>query len=62
MKLELQDRWENGEERWQTIGVVGGETLLCVAHTVRLDDQTEVIRIISARCATRKERESYEQG
>ena len=29
------DRIENGEERWQAIGVVEGVLMLMVAHTVR---------------------------
>jgi hypothetical protein len=35
--------------------------LLIVAHTWRDDDGNESIRIISARRATRIEREAYEQ-
>lgn len=58
-----QDRIENGEQRWQTLGIVEGYLLLLVAHTVRDDeDGTEVIRIISARRADKKERKLYEQG
>ena len=56
-----QDRIENGEERWQTIGVVDGIVMLLVAHTVREQDDVEVIRIISARRADRKERRRYEK-
>jgi uncharacterized DUF497 family protein len=51
-----------GEQRWQTIGTVGGVVLLIVAHTYRDDGDDEVIRIISARKATRKERRDYENG
>ena len=58
-----QDRIENGEYRWQTLGVVDGYLLLLVAHAVRDDvDGTEVIRIISARRAEPKERKRYEQN
>ena len=59
-----QDRIENGEARWQTLGVVEGSCLvLLVAHTVSDDeDGTEVIRIISARRADQKERKHYEQS
>jgi len=56
-----QDRFENGEYRWQTIGLVEGYLLLLVAHTVRDDEDTEVIRIISARRAEPTERNRYEQ-
>ena len=58
-----QDRIENGEARWQTIGIVEGFLVLLVAHTVSEDeDGTEVIRIISARRADQKERKRYEQS
>ena len=61
--LAEQDRIEQGEYRWQTLGVVDGYLLLLVAHTVREDqDGTEVIRIISARRAEPKERRRYEQN
>ena len=62
--VSAQDRIEDGEPRWQTLGLVEGLLLLTVAHTVReeLEDGTwvEIIRIISARPATRKERRRYE--
>jgi len=63
-----QDRIEEGEYRWQTIGMVHNCLLLLVAHTVKFgDDESndtnfELIRIISARSATRKERKRYENG
>jgi len=61
--LVKQDRIENGEHRWQTLGIVDNSLLLLVAHTVRGDeDGTEVIRIISARRAEPKERKRYEQN
>ncbi|WP_039757948.1 BrnT family toxin [Bartonella queenslandensis] len=57
-----QDRIENGEYRWQTLGLVDGFLLLLVAHTVHDDkDGIEVIRIISARRANLKERKRYEE-
>jgi uncharacterized DUF497 family protein len=56
---------EGGEERWQTLGTVEGHLLLLVAHTVREEDEVdtpaEIIRIISARKADKKERRRYEQ-
>jgi uncharacterized DUF497 family protein len=62
-QLAEQDRIENGECRWQTIGMVDGHLLLLVAHTVGEDkDGAEIIRIISARRADPKERERYEQN
>jgi uncharacterized DUF497 family protein len=55
------DRIEGGERRWQTIGLAGGTAILLVAHTFREGD-VEIIRIISARRATRQERLRYEQN
>jgi uncharacterized DUF497 family protein len=57
-----QDRVEGAELRWQTLGLVGGLVLLLVAHTVRTEDGDEIIRIISARRANRKERQIYDQN
>jgi uncharacterized DUF497 family protein len=55
------ERIENGEERWQTVGLVGGCLLLLVAHTVHVDE-VEIIRIVSARRADPTERKNYEHG
>ncbi len=52
---------ENEEERWQTIGLIEGEVVLVVAHTYRQQGDDEIIRIISARKATRHERRHYEK-
>ena len=57
-----QDRYENGEYRWQTLGLVHGIIVIMVAHSVRFESGTEVIRIISARKADSKERNRYEHG
>ena len=54
--LVEQDLIENGEERWQTIGVFEGVVMLIVAHTVGEQNDIEVVRIISARRANRMER------
>lgn len=63
LAITRQDRIENGEERWQTIGLVAGCLLLMVAHTLRLEDEgIEVVRIISARRVDRTERRRYEHG
>ena len=63
--LTEQDRVEGGEQRWQTLGLVEGHLLLLVAHTIwegpDEDQLVEVIRIISARRADRKERRLYEE-
>ena len=56
-----QDRTEGGEQRWQAIGLAGGMVLLLVAHTVREEGPDEIVRLISARRANRKERSRYDQ-
>jgi uncharacterized DUF497 family protein len=60
--LSVQDRVVGGEERWQTLGAVGGVVAVLVAHTHEEEAGEEVIRIISARKATPLERKAYEQG
>jgi len=61
--LTEQDRTEGGEYRWQTLGTTtGGTLLLLVAHTITTGEHIEIIRIISARRATQKERIRYEHG
>ncbi|AHJ75365.1 BrnT family toxin [Kosakonia sacchari] len=60
--LSIQDRFENGEYRWQTLGLVHGVVIILVAHTIRFESGHEVVRIISARKADRKERSRYEHG
>jgi uncharacterized DUF497 family protein len=55
----IQDRVVDGEERWQTIGMIKG-LIVVVAHTYREDAEEEVIRVISARKATPAERRVYE--
>jgi uncharacterized protein len=59
--LTEQDRIEGHEQRWQTLGLVDGVTLLLVAHVSRDEEDGDVIRIISARRASAKERKRYEQ-
>ena len=56
--ISVQDR--DGEARWQTIGMIANLHVLVVAHTV--DEDAELIRILSARKATRRERSLYAQS
>jgi hypothetical protein len=58
----LPDRDVDGEERWQTIGLVQGVLLLLVIHTLHEEDEEEFVRIISARKATAHERRCYENS
>ena len=64
LRLSVQDRIESSERRYQTFGLSTGVVVLMVAHTTREEDvegeSVEVIRIISARQADRKERRRYE--
>jgi uncharacterized protein len=61
--VSVQNRIVDGELRWLTLGSVENLILLAVAHTVWEENNErtcEVIRIISARQATRNERRRYE--
>jgi uncharacterized DUF497 family protein len=62
LHLSIPDRREHGEERWATFGLVGPLVLLVVIHTHVEQNGEEIIRIISARKATRGERAHYEEG
>ena len=46
------------EVRWITFGLSNRQRLLAVSHT----EEGDIIRIISARAATRPERRLYEEG
>jgi uncharacterized protein len=59
LHLSIPDPHE-GEARWRTIGLVKGVVVLLVVHMLEETDGEEEIRIISARKATRFEREIYE--
>ena len=60
-QLSEQDRIEGGEWRWQMYGAVGS-VLLMVAYAWWEEEDGEVVRIISARLATREERIIYVQN
>ncbi len=59
--LSIMDRIINGEERWQTLGMISGVVLI-VAYAWRDEDGKEVTRIISARKATPGERRAYSEN
>jgi uncharacterized DUF497 family protein len=62
-QVAYQDREVEGEARWQTIGMANDLQLLLVAHTVKDEgEEEELIRILSARKATRRERSIYAHG
>ncbi len=57
MLIELDGRFDYGEDRWFGIGFLGNG----VAVVVWTERQNDVIRIISARRANRYERQRLEQ-
>ena len=61
LMLLFADGQADGEERWRAFGHVGGHAIVMVAHAYRDHDGQEKIRIISARTATRHERQIYER-
>ena len=61
LHITILDPSSRHEERWRTYGIVDGIALLMVAHADRDDDGAEIIRLISARRATRHERQYYER-
>lgn len=58
---KLDYRFSYFEERWITIGSNKSDNILVVANIFFDDDGEEIVRIISARKATSKERDFYEQ-
>jgi hypothetical protein len=60
-QLELDGAGNRGEVRWRALGLAGGLVVLVVVHTIRGVGQDEIIRLISARRATRMERNRYDE-
>ena len=64
--VTFPERVVDGEERWHAIGLIAGIVIIVVVHTYRVEESEgkskEVVRIISARRATRREREIYAQA
>ena len=59
MCVAFVERVTDGEERWHAIGSIEEIIILVVVHTYRVEDSDELIRIISTRPATRRERRLY---
>ncbi len=57
MLIELDDRFDYGEDRWMGIGFLGNG----VAVVVWVERQNDLIRLISARRANRYERQRFQQ-
>jgi len=64
--VTFPERAVDGEERWHAIGSIAGIVIIVVVHTYRLEESEGksegVVRIISARRATRREREIYAEA
>jgi uncharacterized DUF497 family protein len=60
--LTQTDQSSEDEERWVTLGGVDKRVVLFVVHTWHERGGEEVIRIISARAATPRERRRYEEA
>jgi len=56
------ERLTDGEVRWHAIGSIENLIVLAVVHTYREEASDEVVRIISARLATRREKRLYAQA
>ena len=56
----IDERFDYFEERWITVGTTKEKAIVVVAHLYFTDEAEEIIRIISAREATSKERKQYE--
>jgi len=58
---KFDDEHSEDEDRSALLGKSLNETLLLIIHTFRDDDGTEFVRIISARKATKKEKQVYQK-
>lgn len=57
----LDKRFDYFDERWITIGITKGQQIVVVGHLYYFDERgEEIVRIITARKGTKKERENYE--
>ena len=61
LHLSIVDMASTAEERWVTVGFAADRRTLVVVHTYRVRTGTEILRIISARLATKRERRQYEK-
>src|SRR5271155_334771 len=60
--LTQRDESTSEEERWITLGSVSPAAVLFVVHTWQERNEEEIVRIISARPATPRERKRYEEA
>lgn len=45
LHISIQDCHENGEQRWQTLGLINGIVVILVAHCIDEENTVEIIRI-----------------
>ena len=58
----FEEKHSESEDRWITIGAEANEVLLVVIHTFRTyNTDTSLVRIISARKATKEEAQQYHE-
>jgi len=62
LHMSILDRIVDGEQRWKTMGNVGGLVIIVVVHIYTKKEDKEIIRIISARKAIKRERKYYEKN
>jgi len=58
---KYDDEHSENEDRWILLGKSLNETVLVVVHTFRDSDGVEFVRIISARRATKREKQTYQK-
>jgi uncharacterized DUF497 family protein len=61
-RLDEADDDIHGETRWRSLALADGVLILLIVNVTWDEGETEVIRIISARPATREEGLKYEQN
>ncbi|WP_353570966.1 BrnT family toxin [Candidatus Albibeggiatoa sp. nov. BB20] len=58
---QYDDEHSHDEDRWALLGKASNEVILIVVHTMKDANGLEIVRIISARKATKKEIQMYQK-
>lgn len=61
LRKDIETQFHGDEERWLTVGRIYTGQLITVVSTQREEAGEEVVRLISARKATNRERRRYEE-
>lgn len=61
LRKDIENQLHGDEERWLTVGRIFTGQLITVVSTQREEAGEDVIRLISARKATNRERRRYEE-